>query len=145
SGASSWTTLNGNIYQTNYHPVAEHDRVGGVVYFGGGNNAPRAFYRLNPNGSAVPLVEPPGDIDLGGGGGDTVADPVAGHLIIPMHNSARMAEYLPDSNSCVTVQTSLPTSLTGTSYSFATPISTYGVIMYVASREGTPAVWLYKH
>ena len=145
SGAAAWTTLNSNIYETNYHPVAEHDRVRGVVYFGGGNNAPRAFFRLNRDGSVDTLASPPIDIDLGSGGGDTVTDPVSGRPIIRLHNASRMAEYIPEKDAWATVSTSIPSALTGTSYSFAVPISTYGVIMYVAVREGTPAVWLYKH
>lgn len=144
-GAAQWGVLAEGIYQTNYHPVAEYDHVRGVVYFGGGNSAPRAFYRLNPNGSVDALASPPINIDLGSTGGDIVPDPVSGRLIIRLHNTAEMAEYIPESNAWGMIATAIPAELTGTSSSFAVPIATYGVIMYVAVRDGSASVWLYKH
>lgn len=143
-GADKWTVLADNIYQTNYHPVAEYDHVRGVVYFGGGNNAPYAFYRLNPDGRVEALASPPLRIDVGNGG-DMVPDPVSGRPILRMDETSQMAEYIPESNAWAMVSTAMPAEVVGTRSSFAVPISTYGVIMYVVVRDGSASAWLYKH
>jgi hypothetical protein len=146
TGASSWTKLADSGYTTNYHPVAEYDSKRGVVYFGGGNSAPQKFFELQPSGVVKSLTNAPIDIDVGSGGGDYVTDPNSGHFLIRHHSSGQMAEYLPESNSWTMLPNRTPSDITGTPYSFATPISTHGVIMYVAINEGSSAaVWLYKH
>jgi hypothetical protein len=145
-GASSWTTLGTRVYYANYHPFAEYDPVRRVVYFGGGNSSPRSLFELSASGAIRPLASPPPGInlDLGNAGGDIVADPVSGHLIVRVQESGAMAEYAPASNSWALLPGGSPSVLQGME-SIAIPIATYGVIMYVAYRDGAASVWLYKH
>lgn len=145
-GASAWTVLRSDIYQSNYHFIAEYDHVRKVVYFGGGNKTPNAFYELDRNGAVRQLASPPLNLDLGSSGGDNVTDPVSGRLIIRLHVTGQMAEYVPEADRWNIIVTNVPADVVGSRSTIAIPISTYGVIMYVVYKGSSNAsTWLYKH
>ena len=153
AGGNSWSTYVSDSYgyTSNYHVFAEYDPIRGQVYFGGGNLAPRALYKLTDvagTGTVTALTSPSSDLLDHSTGCQIVCDPVTGNLIVKPKTGTTMYEYDPDTDSWSTISTTIPAAIANKAYSTAIPISTHGVIMYIAASEGSGAgavAYLYKH
>ncbi len=145
-----WTTLSATLPAHGYHNFAEYNPVRRVMLFGGGNSpGSQKIYKLDAAGTITPLRDSP--VGLGINQSIVTVDPVSGDYLV-FHQSGSWYVYdiatdawTPKSGSFpfATPNRSTPVWHTG-----ATPVSTYGVIMFVKFYFGTPDqawVHLYKH
>ena len=143
-----WQRIQGNLPMGGYHNFAEYNPVHKVVLFGGGNNpGSRKIYKLDASGQITALRDAP--IDLGIQQTIVTVDPVSGKYLI-FGNSNNFYAYDISTDTWQLQSGSLPI-FTAPIYSpavhgiVATPISNYGVNMFVKCHISTCSVYLYKH
>ncbi len=143
---NSWRRLATGLAMGPYHNVAQYDRVNKIVVFGGGNGS-NQLYKIDAEGSISPIA--PAPINVGVTASLLTADPVSGKLLL-FGSAGGVFEYTSPSNSWVELSgTTVPMFGTGTNriqFRIAVPISTHGVIGFIAFGQGVDArVYLYKH
>src|SRR6267143_627837 len=131
-----------------YEVFAHYSPLCQCVVFGGGVG----FYKLNSNGTFTTLTKsgsPGGSFRIGPGGMSVVTEPVTGLLLFI--TGTTMWEFNPTgTGSWRTLSVSIPSFFTTAGSTgeslISTPVSTYGVIMYIKHDDiGTGRVFLYKH
>jgi hypothetical protein len=143
-----WKALTGPLAMGAYHNFAEVNPNRHTLVFGGGN-APgsRSLYWLDADGFAAPLRDAPFDLGIQWGAVFT-SDPVSGAYLV----LARSGELWSYDVSFETWRLLFETTpVTTTSYDnpihgvVATPISSYGVTLFVTCEREDCRVTLYKH
>jgi hypothetical protein len=153
---SQWTQLantNGanaqpglqNLPMSSGSNFARYNPVKKVLMFGGGTK----FYKMNQSGVITTVSNPQG-IVMGSNLGVINADPVSGKFIALSDSNPSMYEYNVDTDAW-TLLTNKPVpavlrNMIGYSDGLiSTPISNYGVTMYIKYSFGNSKVYLYKH
>lgn len=144
---NQWSTV-ATGFNTSYHSFAEYNAMHKVVVFGGGNDTSKNFYKLNSAGQVTTLRTPP--IGLEVPRMEFIYDPASG-LYLVFNNKQQFYTYnvLTDTWTAQSIA-GVPSAIWETSdtnqfNTVATPISTYGVIMFTNCRVSTCRVYLYKH
>lgn len=141
---NDWGSLGSYNYGSNYAFV-EYNPVHNLILFGGGksgDDVSRSIYTLGPNGSVQQKNDSPVTLMMSNSGSVTkdrslmTVDPASGDYLV-LSDVGKLHVYNPVSDTWNTNTRTLPWG----SYSVATPVSTHGVIMFVAEKK----VWVYKH
>lgn len=150
--AGQWRRLIGNLPMGDYHHFAKYNPVLKAVLFGGGNSnaagGDRKIYKLDSTGQVTALRDAP--IPLGIHASVITVDPVSGKFLV-LGNSKDFYIYDMLSDKWQS-QSGSPPIFTGRSYSspgtsagiIATPVSTYGVTMFVKCYVDLCRTYLYK-
>jgi hypothetical protein len=131
-----------------YHNFAEYNPKQKVVIFGGGDGATRTLYKLDSSGTITSLK--PAPVDLGITKSIVTTDPVTGKYLVLSNTGSSFYSYEVASDTW-TLLPAAPILSSGQSSSgptfgtVATPVSTYGVTLFVQCNPGNCAVYLYKH
>jgi hypothetical protein len=140
-----------------YHTLAEYNPVHEVVIFGGGENyspyqAFRTLYKLAPNGSITALRDAPFTLRVNLS--IVTVDPVSGDYLVFGPNGEFYAfdvtanTWTQQTGTAPFASPKRDSSVTAVDLTVATPISTYGVVMFVKHIPGNAdqtKVYLYKH
>ena len=139
----SWEKLPGVSPVGGYENFAEYNPVHKVIIFGGGNdgtNIHHELYKMDAIGKVTRLKDAPIPLRITGGpssvGTLVTVDPVSGKYLI-LTSEKKLFEYDVIADSWKLMPTAAPI----TSNAVATPVNTYGVVMFVAAK----AVYIYKH
>jgi hypothetical protein len=137
-----------------YHSMAEYNPRHDVLWIGGGNSS-RVMYRVNIVGGSpvrVRLNDAPWTFGVGEGNEKTnfTPDPVSGEFVVYRKQTGTFYGYNIMTDTWRTLGQSgdgnMPPLPTGNNTTpVAAPISTHGVIMYIAHRGNNATVYLYKH
>lgn len=139
---TSWTRLGRDLPMGDYHNFAEYNPVHKVMIFGGGNNAGQAFNKMNSAGQITRLRNSP--IELGTQQAVVTVDPVSGEfLVFAANNTFYTYDVLSDTWSNRSGNT--PVFGGAVHGVVASPISTYGVTLFVTALTSPFKVYLYKH
>ena len=144
-----WSTLVSKLPMGQYHNFAEYSPAHKVMIFGGGHEDPGTLYKLDNAGKVTALKKPP--IGLGIGKSIVTVDPIGGDFLVFGSNASFYAyDVIADSWKLQngTVPFFSPTREGPIWQTNATPVSTYGVTMFVKFYRGEPSrawVYLYKH
>jgi hypothetical protein len=142
----SWSTLaSGLSMGGGYHTVASYSAVNKIVVLGGGGST--NLYRLSANGTVTPIANAP--IRVGILESIFTVDPASGKFLL-FGAAGGFYEYGPTTNSWSSVaSSSIPMFRGGGNaiiYRAAVPISTHGVIAFLAEGGTTDTrVLLYRH
>lgn len=150
--SNSWRMISETVNpEGNLHALIECNPVFDLCLFGGGDST-NNLWKLMSDNTIVNLGSggPVGNMDVRFA--NTTVDPVSGRYLI-MSRDDEFYEFDAVDNSWALIGsgTSVPpfdgyTDQDATFHMSATPISNYGVVMYVQWREGgNSKVWLYKH
>ena len=134
-----------------YHNFAEYSPTHKVVIYGGGNGGPTssAVYAIDSDGSIQRKENAP--FWLGITATVITTDPVSGNFVVVRYGNGEYYEYDPTADRWTQIGTVPGTLYQGSPNGgewglIATPISTYGVMMFARFRwDGGSSVWLYKH
>lgn len=143
----NWSTLQANVSTGPYHNYAEYSPVHRVVIAGGGNDS-RSVYRVNSNGSVTRMGDAP--VDLGITATTITVDPVTGNFIV-ITIGGTAYEYEPISDTWTRLSISLPQMFTNRNGAngewglVATPIDTYGVILFAKYEGNNSKMFVYRH
>jgi hypothetical protein len=142
---SNWSRLSGSVSMQGLYAYAEYNDMHKVVLFGGGSNA----YTINSSGNISKKSNAP--VGLGVQSAVLTYDPSAGVYIV-IANDRNFYSYNVATNTWK--NENLPTPPLDQRLSsaepavwgvVATPISTYGVTMFMKYYPGGSKVYLYKH
>jgi hypothetical protein len=143
-----WNRIAGGLPMGAYQNFAEYNPIQKVVLFGGGNDpGSRKMYKLTSSGQVTALRDAP--ISLGVMQAIVTVDPVSGDYLF-FNNSRQFYTYNVATDTWRLQSIALPifTNAFGIPVfgTIASPISTYGINMFVTCDEG-PSCWvtLYKH
>lgn len=131
--------------ESTYHCYMHYSKVHNVAIMGGGSNS-KKVWRLNPDRSVTAIADPP--IDLGIQDGNVSHDPVSGNFLAMGYG--QLWELDPRGSGKWTQQTGPPAevgnpgspNLNGV---ISSPISNYGVTLYVTCRATNCNMYIYKH
>jgi len=155
-----WTTLAVIPMPYRYHPVGQYNPVHKLVIFGGGNTDQtddfRDLYKLDASGKITRMKDTP--VTYGIRQSLLTVDPVSGKYLL-FKDSGEFYEYDVTTDTWKRQGPCQGTPCQGRPFPFfepgnggvfdviETPISTYGVNMFVKYWKGStpPAVYLYKH
>ena len=131
-----------------YHNFAEYNPKQKVVIFGGGDGATRTLYKLDSSGTITSLK--PAPVDLGITKSIVTTDPVTGKYLVLSNTGSSFYSYEVASDTwtllpAAPILSSVQSSSGPTFGTVATPVSTYGVTLFVQCNPGNCAVYLYKH
>ena len=149
--AGSWKTLAGNLPMGVYHNFAEYNPVHKVMILGGGNDS-SDLYRLDRDGKVTTLKKAP--IGLGVMQTIVTVDPPNGdYLVFGKKGVFYVYDVLKDEwreqTGDIPIFAPVRTKDNKVWHTNATPVSTYGVTMFVKyyHRDPDPQAWvyLYKH
>lgn len=134
-----WSHLASGLAMGIYEHFAEYSPVEKVVFFGGGAGD-QNVYRLDAAGKVTKLADAP--IPMGANQSTVTVDPVSGIFLV---NSEAKEIYT--FNALTDTWTKIyPVVPFRTFTTIATPISTYGVVLYFAGDYAmAPQVYIYKH
>lgn len=121
------------------HYFAEYNPVHKVMIFGGGNKS-NAIYKVDKDGAVTALKEPPIRSLSNTHTYIITADPVSGDYLVVSHPDKKFFAYDVVRDSWKELPDQFPEY---GSLVVATPINTYGVIMYCSQKSAK--VYLYKH
>ena len=150
----TWKSIPGTFKPAGVlHSIIECNPVHNVCIFGGGDDT-NNLWKLNPDLTTVDLgaATPVGNLDTRFA--NTTVDPGTGdYLILTRDNKFYRYDVTTGAAGTwylVGQGASIPpfngyTSNAPTFHMSSTPISTYGVVMYVQWRDTGSKVWLYKH
>lgn len=136
-----------------YQCFADYSPLYNVGFFGGGGAGGTHVWRLNSDRTVTALTDAP--VNLGVQYGNVANDPVTGNFIVLESN--QMYEFDPrGSGTWTTLDASHSPPAGASGYvgypntpvyngMFSTPITNYGVIMYVGCGSNTCKAFLYKH
>jgi hypothetical protein len=141
-----WTTLARNLSMGALYAFAEYDPVHKVVLFGGGVGS-QNIYKLDASGTVTALGQAP--IALGTQMSIVTVDPVSGNFLV-FGDGGEFYVYNIVTNTWQLrpQQNVFDPIVNGTSAIWqvvATPVSTYGVVMFVKFNHSQSTVYLYKH
>ena len=141
-GSNSWSSLSGSSWG-DYHNFAEYSPVHKTMIFGGGESSGgSAVFRINASRQITRLANAPGH--LGQTHSIVTTDPNSGNHIV-IFNGGQIYEFNPAADTWARLGISAPWG-GGVFGTVATPISTYGVILFAHYTGGSSArVYLYKH
>ncbi len=145
TGTSQWSSLAQNLAMGPYHNFIEYNPVHKVMIFGGGNNR-TDIYKLDATGTITKMKNAPSGYYIGINSTIVAVDPVSGKFLIfgpdgsfyaydiitdtwQLQGGTRPQLVIPDTNRSAIVS----------------PISTYGVVMFVTYDGPNSKVYLYKH
>jgi hypothetical protein len=144
---NQWTTLATGL-NTDYHSFAEYNPVTKTILFGIDNS----IYKLSSTGQITPLNTPPFKITTPNT--EVTYDPVSGLYIVIRWNQTWYTYNISTDTWILQSNTGVPSEIWTAQdnpnhfNSLATPISTYGVIMFtrcaVSGGGGPCKVFLYK-
>lgn len=147
--SASWSQLADGLTMGPYHNFAAYSPIHKVMIVGGGNGSAE-IYRLNAGGVIAKMSNAP--LDLGINNTVITIDPLAGNfLVLGPDKSFRSYNPITDTWAVLNKIGQTPPNFwdaSGGSAAFrivATPVSTYGVTMFLAWNNGSPKVYLYKH
>ncbi len=140
----SWSSL-GKWSGLDYHNFAEYNPVHKVVLFGGGSGSSK-LYKLSASGVITPLNDAPLVLEVARM--ELTADPVSGDFLV-LSQDGTFRAYDVTTDSWRTLP-SAPASVRDRAdkpemHVVATPIDTYGVVMYVSCDGPDCRVNIYKH
>jgi hypothetical protein len=149
-----WSTINDSLSPVgSLHALIECSPVHDLCILGGGD-VTNNLWRLLPDGSVVNLGSGTPIRELDVRFANTTADPVSGHFLI-MSRDDEFYEFNATVGSSgrwtlIDRGTSVPpfngyTSNDSTFHMSSSPVSNYGVVLYVQWRATGSKVWLYKH
>jgi len=137
----------------NTDPVAEYNPVHDVLIFGGGDES-NTLYKMGRDETFTRLGTPPiAEISCGPWGTVLTVDPVSG-MYLALDKAANFYQYdvttdtwalLTDQPQPVPHFDAYFLDSTKINNVVATPVSTYGVTLFVMWNYDESAVWLYKH
>lgn len=143
---NKWATLASGLGFSGLHPVAEYNRVHKVVYFGGGDGSNQMF-KLDNSGKVTTLK--PAPLDIGIWHTIVTVDPVSGEYLIfgngKLFYSYNIVTDTWKQKDGSSIPIFNPARDPETFSIVATPVSTYGVVMFVKDYYGQSTVYLYKH
>jgi hypothetical protein len=149
-GAAQWQTLASGLTMGGCHGFLEHNPVHQVTLFGGGESGAVGgypnIYKMDMDKNVTTMKNAP--VGLGPNQAIQTVDPVSGdYLVFTMSGRFYVYDILTDSwsqksNSNVPIFVSREKQVHGV---VATPVSTYGVTLFVRCDRGDCSVWLYKH
>ena len=155
-----WNDINGNVAGgvAEYHTVSEYNPITNVLLMGAGNGG-NALWKYDVAANRVSqIATPPFNVGAADGQGILVSDDSSAAFIGWQKGSANWAAYSVSENRWVALgqssgdgsapQRGTPNLHTGNNFVVATPISTYGVIMFLQIRSSSSAgdkAWIYKH
>src|SRR6266446_6378771 len=142
SSTNQWSTLASNLaiggtwHSARYNPVLQV-----MIFY---SEMTGALYRLSGSGQVTRLANPPIALYNGGLVGPLTVDPVSGKYLALRPNNGQLYTY--DVQTDVWQAQSSPTKPNFDVFAVATPISTYGVNLFVScGSSATCHVYLYKH
>ncbi|HEX6707444.1 MAG TPA: hypothetical protein VF169_21985, partial [Albitalea sp.] len=143
---NSWSTLATGLSMGPYHNIAIYNPVHKIVLFGGGNGS-NQLYKINASGQVSAIANAPADIGILQS--VFTADPASGKYLL-FTSSGGFFEYDVAGNRWSTLSASNVAMFNGGSnrimWRIAIPISTYGVIAFLAEGGTTDTkVLLYRH
>jgi hypothetical protein len=152
-GANKWTQLAFGIPLGTYQNFAEYNPVHKVVVFGGGNSHPeipggdKAVYKVDANGVITRLKNAP--ISLGVHYSVFTVDPVSGDFIV-LAPGKRLLKFDVQSDTWselpyATLMDPAQISDSVVTGIVATPVSNYGVIVFLKYSTDTSNVLVYRH
>jgi hypothetical protein len=144
---SQWRPLAAGLAMGPYHSFAEYNPVRRVVVFGGGNDS-SDMHKVDAAGVVTTLAPAPFHVGIQWGAVFTV-DPASGEYVV-LRQNGQLYGYDVMSDYWRLLSQTAP--VTTTTYDnpihgvVATPVGTYGVILFVTSNgPGQCRVTLYKH
>jgi len=135
-----------------YHSVMEYSPLKNVAVYGGGNAAPNRLWRLNSDGSFIPMPNVPAGKGVGIQQGLLVNEPVTGNFLLL--SAGELWELNPSGSGTWTQQTGsrVPPGAVGVpgpgtpEAVIVSSISDYGVVAFITQPSHTGATFfLYKH
>jgi hypothetical protein len=142
---NQWSDLATNVIMGPYHNFAEYNPVYKVVLLGGGNDS-SDIYKLDSSGKLTKLKNAP--LTLAIPYSVVTADPVSGQYLVvggrDSNTNRWNAVYAYDIATDAWQRQSSPFPATADGI-VATPVSTYGVTMFLRYDWGDPRVYLYKY
>ena len=132
-----------------YHSVIEYSSIKNVAVYGGGNAAPNKLWRLNQDGTFIPMPDVPDGKGVGIQQGLLVNDPVSGNFLLL--SAGELWELDPNGSGSWT-QLSAPPSGVGVpgpvnpQAVIASSIPDYGVVAFITQPgHANGTFFLYKH
>lgn len=136
-----WSTISSSVSMGEYHNFAEYSPVHKVMIFGGGEGTGGStVQRLDANRQITRLRDAPQR--LGQTHSIVTVDPNSGNFLVFFDNA--FYEFQPLTDTWTRMNTSAPWS-GGVFSVVATPISTYGVVLFAKAAGDSSRVWLYRH
>jgi hypothetical protein len=130
----------------NYHNIAKYNPVRNVMIFGGGNGS-SDLYKLDASGTITKLKNAP--MSFGIMASVMTVDPVSGdYLAFFQDGSFWVYNVATDTWTRRSGSNFFDPVISGSGSVFeviATPVSTYGVVMFVKANPGQSKVYIYKH
>jgi len=148
NSTGSWRRLGSRATYVSgtYNNFAEYNPIHKVVIFGGGNGS-RNLYKLDSGGGVTSLGLAP--VDLGNRAGVVTIDPVSGNYLVLSNTNNSFHSYDVASNTWHLLPTApIFQPIVNNLSTFgvvATPVSTYGVTLFVQCASSNCVVRLYKH
>ena len=148
TSTKQWSVLVDSLGTSTYHELAAYDPVHKIVIFGGGEGS-NAVYKLDATGKVTQMKGAP--IGLGITQSVITVDPVSGKFLV-VGEGQGFYEYDVVADKWTQLSVSMPSGfftrvidnnpIHGT---IATPISTYGVVLFAKYDYDQSKVWIYKH
>jgi len=142
---ATWSMLASDLSMGEYHNFVEYNPVYKVVIFGGGNDS-NDLYKIDSDGIVSRLGSAP--LPLGIQQSITTVDPVGGDYLV-FGSNGLFFTYNVSTDSWSQQHTSVPffspeldSPINGT---VASPVSTYGVTMFLKFYWDESKVYIYKH
>lgn len=143
SATNQWSSIASGIQMGDVGTFAVYNPVHKVMLFGGGGS--NIINRLNANGTVT--ARGPAPISMGNNLSIVTVDPVSGnYLVLGADKSFREYDVMTDVWKPISGTVPVFTSNTPPIFDVvATPVTTYGVVMFVKYAFNESKVYIYKH
>ena len=148
TSTKQWSVLADGLGTSTYHEFSEYDPVHKIVIFGGGDGS-NAVFKLDASGKVTQMKNAP--VGLGITQSIITVDPVSGKFLVVTENKG-LYEYDVVADTWRQFNVPVPSGFFSVVIDgnplqgmFATPISTYGVVLFAKYNYDQSKVWIYKH